>query len=316
MVRDGEGEAGDDDVAEGLPGDVHAGPKAVGAEEDAVDVFFEFVQHLVPGHAAPLDEESPAVIEAEVLDAVGQGGHLVVAGEEDEGATFGEAEEVLDLLLHGLGVFGAAGLGHALDQVKLHLLFEVEGAFDGGGLGFEGADAFAEVVELDVIADAEGGAGEDAGFGAGEEDAFELGRDIDGGAVKGDDAVVPAAAFGPIDVAFFALIQEGADGDAECAEAFGDVEDLELLAFAFGGVAGFLGDAGDALQGQGEGVLQESGLAHAEFFAVGAAEMAGVFGGAEEAFHHAEALGDFAGAVLFAEGLEKAFAGLGIEEAA
>lgn len=86
VVGDGEGESGDDDVAESFAGDIDAGPEAVGSEENTVGVFFEFFEHLMAGHAATLDKELPVLAGAVVFEEVGHGLHLAVAGEEDKGA--------------------------------------------------------------------------------------------------------------------------------------------------------------------------------------------------------------------------------------
>ena len=99
MVGYGKGEARDDDIAQGFAGDVHAGPEAVGAAEDAVGVVLEFREHLMPWHAATLHEETPAALFAMGFKFVGQRGHLAVAGEQNEGATDTEVDEMSDPIL-------------------------------------------------------------------------------------------------------------------------------------------------------------------------------------------------------------------------
>ncbi len=175
VVGDGEGEAGDDDVAESFAGDVDAGPEAVGAEEDTVGVFFEFFEHLMACHAAALDEELPVLAGAVVFEEVGHGLHLAVAGEEDKGAAVGEIEEVADAFAEGGLEVGGAGLGHGLDEIEAHLFVEIEGAFDAGGGAVFGADAAAEPAEFGIVSDGERGAGEDAGFAGLEEDVAQFG---------------------------------------------------------------------------------------------------------------------------------------------
>lgn len=70
---------------------------------------------------------------------------------------------------------GGAGLGHGLDEVEAHLLVEIERAFDAGSGAIFGADAAAEPAEFGIVADGEGGAGEDAGFARLEEDFAQFG---------------------------------------------------------------------------------------------------------------------------------------------
>jgi hypothetical protein len=163
----------------------------------------------------PCTSKTPAAFFAVLFQFVGQGGHLAVAGEEDEGAADAEVDEMGDPVLKLVEIARLGRLRHLFEQVELHLLLEVEGALNAGGAGFLGADAVAEVVELLVIADAERGAGEDAGLVAGEKDLPQPRRDIDRRGVKGDDAVFSAGALDPVHVIFVFLIEEGLDGRRE-----------------------------------------------------------------------------------------------------
>ena len=180
MVRHGEREACDDDVAQGFTGHIDASPEAISAAEDAVGVVLEFGEHLMPWHTATLHEQPPAAFFAVRFEFIGQGGHLAVAGEQNEGTTDAEVDEMGDPVLELVEIARLAGLRHLFEQVELHLLLEVEGAFDQGGAGFFSADAIAEVADLGVVADTQSGAGEDAGFVTGEKDLPKTRRNIDG----------------------------------------------------------------------------------------------------------------------------------------
>ena len=57
MVRHGEGQAGEDDVAQRLARHVDALPERVGAEEDRVAVLLELLQQPVARHGAALHEQ-------------------------------------------------------------------------------------------------------------------------------------------------------------------------------------------------------------------------------------------------------------------
>ena len=87
VIGHGKGEAGDDHVRESLAGHVHSGPEAVGAEEHAVHVLFELLEHLMPRHSPALHEEPIAAIIAMLLQLIGHLRHERVAGEEHEGAS-------------------------------------------------------------------------------------------------------------------------------------------------------------------------------------------------------------------------------------
>ena len=314
MIGHRKGQAGDDDVAQGFAGDIDAGPEAVGAAEHAVSVVLEFSEHLMPWHAAPLHQQPPAAFFAVCFEVVGQRGHLAVAGEEDEGAAAAEVDEMGDPVLQPVEVAGLARLRHLFEQIELHLLLEIEGTFDAGRTRIFCTDTVAEVVQLGVIADAERGAGEDAGLVAGEKDLPQAWRDIDGRRMEGDDAVVRVGALHPMDMVFVFLIEEGFDANTNGGETFGEIEEFELSAFAIDGVACLLSAQREALQRQAERVLNEARFAHAEL-AAHSVEFARGLGGTEKGVHAVQRLQHFAHAVFVTDELEESFAALGIVQA-
>jgi hypothetical protein len=96
MIGDGEGEAGDDDVGEGFAGDIDALPEAVGAEEDAIDVFLEALEHDGAGNAFSLDVTFEAELVEEGFHALGEFVHEARIGEEDECFAVSLADEMGD----------------------------------------------------------------------------------------------------------------------------------------------------------------------------------------------------------------------------
>jgi hypothetical protein len=57
MVRHREGQARDDHVGKRLARHIHTGPEAVGAEQHAVGVLAELLDHPVPRHALALHQQ-------------------------------------------------------------------------------------------------------------------------------------------------------------------------------------------------------------------------------------------------------------------
>ena len=123
---DGEGEAVDDDGGELLALDVYTLPEGRGAEEDGVGGGFELLQEYVPGKRAVEKERVGEFGEEAVVDFA----HLLVAGEEAEGAAFGDFEDAADAFGGFELEVGLAGVGHVGGQVEEGLLGVVKVAGD------------------------------------------------------------------------------------------------------------------------------------------------------------------------------------------
>lgn len=191
MVGDGEGEAGDDDMAEGVALHVDTHPEAVEPEENGGVVCAELVEHLAGGCAGSLDEEAVAFGFKVMAKVVGDLAHEAGVGEEDEGAGAGLVDELADGGEGAFFVVGCGGGGEVGGQLKGHLLGVVKGGADLQGLAGFGADALEEVGEF--AADGEGCAGEDDAGGGFEEGFAEDGADVDGSGEKGGKAAFALA---------------------------------------------------------------------------------------------------------------------------
>ncbi len=119
---DGEGEAVDDDAGELFALHVDSLPEGRGAEEDGVWSVAELLEEDVAGGGA-VEEEWVGEFGEEALVGVA---HLGVAGEEAEGAAFGDLEDAADAFGGLLGEVGLAWVGHVRREVKESLLFVVE----------------------------------------------------------------------------------------------------------------------------------------------------------------------------------------------
>ncbi len=80
-------------------------------------------------------------------EALVEGAHLAVAGEEAEGAAAGDGENALDAAGGGLGEFGIAGVGHVGRQIEEGLLAVAKVRRDDELAGFSEAEAAAKVLE-------------------------------------------------------------------------------------------------------------------------------------------------------------------------
>lgn len=108
VVGNGEGEASDDDVAEGVALYVDTHPEAVEPEEYGGVVLAELVEHLAGRCAGSLDEEAVAFGFKFMAKVVGDLAHEAGVGEEDEGAGTGLVDELAD---GGEGAFFVVGCG-------------------------------------------------------------------------------------------------------------------------------------------------------------------------------------------------------------
>ena len=218
--------------------------------------------------------------------------------------------------LFQLGIVSrGARLGHALHEVEAHLLFEVEGALDAGGLHLPCADALAEVRERLILADSERGTGEDARFVPSEENLLKLFGDVDGGAVEGEVAVLATGLLRPIDVTFLLLLEECGDGGAQIGEALGHVVKLETRVLVLGLIARLDGLFCHTLKGERYGVLDDAGLADAELAPM-ALKATLRLSSAEEILDGGDGLLDLSHAIAIAVMGEEAFASTRIEKAA
>lgn len=115
MAGDGEGQFDNNDVTEGRPGDVDAGPEAIGAKEHRVDIIPKSLQHFSTLHALSLDKELDALAFELFAELIGDITHEAIAGEKDEGFAFGQGEVVVHQLDDGAGVVGRAWAAGADD---------------------------------------------------------------------------------------------------------------------------------------------------------------------------------------------------------
>ena len=142
----------------------------------------------------------------------------------------------------------------------------VEGAVEDELVALE-ADAALVVVEL--VADRQGGAGEDHRHGLGEEGVVEQLGDVEGGDVQGDQRARAAVlALDPVDAVGGAHVEEGVDLLLEAAAAVELGGELELVVLVLLELV-VLGElALDGGEADGDVVLDEEGLVDA-FLGVG-----------------------------------------------
>ena len=137
VAGDGEGQAVDDDATERFALHVDALPEAGGAEEDGVGRGAELLeQGFARGGAVEKDGEVE-----DGQQALVEGAHLRVAGEEAEGAAAGDAEDAPNAVGGGLGKFGIAGVGHVGRQIEQGLLAVAEVRGHDEFAGFSEAEA-------------------------------------------------------------------------------------------------------------------------------------------------------------------------------
>ena len=89
------------------------------------------------------------------------------------------------------------------------------------------------------------------------------GRDVDGRTAQGDDGLFAAAAFGPVDVVFFAEREPRGEAGLEALDALFVIEELVAFAAVLEGVADFAEDAVDRSEWSVEGGLGDAFLADA-----------------------------------------------------
>ena len=110
--------------------------------------------------------------------ALVEGAHLAVAGEEAEGAAAGDGEDAVDAVGGGFGKVGIAGVGHVGRQIEQGLLAVAEVGRDDELAGFGEAETAAHVLEAALHG--ERGRGEDDGGDGFEDQLAEQLGDIDG----------------------------------------------------------------------------------------------------------------------------------------
>src|SRR5208283_2630776 len=134
-----EGQAVDDDATKRFALHVDALPEAGGAEEDGVRCGAELLEQ---GFARSVAVEKDGETE-DGREALVQGAHLRVAGEEAECAAAGDGENALDQARGGLDKFGVAGVGHIGREIEEGLLVVAEVRRDDELAGFSEAEAAA-----------------------------------------------------------------------------------------------------------------------------------------------------------------------------
>jgi hypothetical protein len=255
---------------------VHSLPEGGGAEEDGVGGGFELMKQDASWCGA-VEEEWVGELGEETLVGVA---HLGVAGEEAEGAAFGDLEDAADALGGLLGEVGLAGVGHVGREVEEGLLFVIEVAGDDKFASGGEAETAADVLE--AAGDREGGGGEDdravrvkeaGGEEVGDVDGSGLQVGVEGclGVASGEVAdSACGAALDPEDgVAAGGFEQEGevgADVGGALAKAGGLFDIFELVEFAFETSEG-VEDSGVVVAG-----LFEEGFAVVEGHAAGATD--------------------------------------------
>lgn len=194
-----ERDAGDDDLGEGLAGDINACPEGIGAEEDGIAGLAHAVQEGLAGAALLLAEEGAAEEAARFEQAGVDRFEVAVAGKEDEGAAGGLGDEAGDLFCEEIGIeafvavgrFGGVGVD---EDFGLKRVIERGGDDLGGGVG--SADACLKGIHGGTLG--EGGAGEeDAGFAL-EEGVAERFGDAEGSGAQVDDILLASGEFEPV----------------------------------------------------------------------------------------------------------------------
>ncbi len=120
--RDGEGQAVDDDAAELLALHVDSLPEAGCAEEDGVGGLAELLEQHVARRGAVEQQRIGQLGQQALVDLA----HLRVAGEEAEGAAFGDLEHAANAFGGLLGKVRLARIGHVGRQIEQRLPLVVE----------------------------------------------------------------------------------------------------------------------------------------------------------------------------------------------
>ena len=155
----------DDHVRQGLAGHVHTLPEAISAEDHAVDVGLEGLDHLRARQPVALGKERDVPLGQPGSQCPGRGVEHLVRGEQDKRLSLGAFQVVGDGLdRHPLEVLGLArGVRQVAGQVDRHLVGIVEGAAQRVGLGGRQTQPRLEEIEPGRGADAERGRGQNAG---------------------------------------------------------------------------------------------------------------------------------------------------------
>ena len=202
MAGNAERQADDDHVGKGLAGDVDTLPEAVGAEDHAVQVGLERLDHLRPRQTIALGEEGDVPLGQPGSERAGRGVEHLVRREEHERLALGAFQVVGDRLdrdpLEILGL--VRRVGEVPGQVNGHLVGIIKRASQRVSLGRGDAQTGLEEIELRRRAHAERRGGENAGGHLGEELLAQGRADVERGRRQADARSRSLLQLDPVDL--------------------------------------------------------------------------------------------------------------------
>ena len=213
MAGNAERQADDDHVGQGLARDVDSLPEAIGAEDHAVEVGLEGLDHFRPRQTVALGEEGDVPLGQPGSEGTGRGIEHLVRGEEHERLALGAFQVVGDRLdrdpLEVLRL--VRGIGKVPGQVDGHLVGIIERASQRMGLGSGHAEPGLEEVELRRRAHAERRGGENAGGDLAEELLAQARADIQRSGRQANPHSRPLLQLDPVDLILGRLADPGRD---------------------------------------------------------------------------------------------------------